>query len=129
MGFVISGIALYQERKARREEAQFRKLAQVATAWELLLTRASGDIGTGNAVNTIIAAEGQLEDADYLVKARGSSEMLSAVLHRTIMMLCWTVMILGEWSRTHSMRWTILRHSKLSDLHKLRRPNYLMVHS
>jgi hypothetical protein len=62
VGFVISGIALYQEREARREEAQFCKLAQVATAWELLLTRASGDIGKGNEVNTIIVAEGQLED-------------------------------------------------------------------
>lgn len=70
-GFVISGIALYQEREARREEAQFRKLAQVATAWELLLTRASGDIGKGNVVNTIIVAEGQLEDADLSCKNAG----------------------------------------------------------
>ena len=53
-----------EERAARVEEAEFRKLAQVATAWELLLTRAGGDIGKGNAINTIVAAQGQLQGAD-----------------------------------------------------------------
>ena len=71
-GFVIEFFVRQEERNARREEAEFRQLAQIATAWEVLLTRAGGDIGKGNALNTLIAAGHLISGADFSCRAIGS---------------------------------------------------------
>lgn len=71
ISFWFDYAARIEERTARLEEAEFRKLAQVATSWELLLTRAGGDIGKGNAINMIIAAQGQMQGADLSCKNAG----------------------------------------------------------
>ncbi len=63
-----------EERADRIEEAEFRKLAQIATAWELLLTRAGGDIGKGNALNTIVEGGSQIVGADLSCEAVGIFE-------------------------------------------------------
>lgn len=73
-GFVLEFFVRQEERAALREEADFRKLAQVATAWEILRTRAGGDIGKGNALNTLIAAGFQLRGTDFSCKAIGIFE-------------------------------------------------------
>ena len=61
-------------RDDRAQEAEFRKLAQVATAWELLLTKVGGDIGKGNAITTIVSGANQMLGADLSCKAVGSYE-------------------------------------------------------
>lgn len=63
-----------EERQARTEEAEFRRLAQIATAWEVLLTRAGGDIGKGNALNTLIAAGHEIQYTDLSCEAIGEFE-------------------------------------------------------
>ncbi len=63
-----------EERAARAEEAEFRKLAQIATAWEILLTRAGGNIGKGNALNTLIAMGQQVRGSDLSCEAIGDFE-------------------------------------------------------
>lgn len=61
-----------EERVARQEEAEFRKLAQIATAWEVLLRPIGGDIGKGNALNTLISAKQIVRDADFSCEAAGT---------------------------------------------------------
>ena len=63
-----------EERQARVEEAEFRRLAQIATAWEVLLTRSGGDIGKGNALNTLIAAGHTIGGANLSCDAVGVVE-------------------------------------------------------
>lgn len=63
-----------EERQARTEEAEFRRLAQIATAWEVLLTRAGGDIGKGNALNTLIAGGHEFGETDLSCAAVGEVE-------------------------------------------------------
>lgn len=77
--FLATVVGLYwetqvrsEERAARTEEAEFRKLAQVATAWEVLLTPAGGDIGKGNALNTLVKAGHQVVGADLSCEAVGT---------------------------------------------------------
>ena len=60
-----------EERQARAEEAEFRQLAQIATAWEVLLTPVGGDIGKGNALNTLLRAGQSLHRADLSCAAVG----------------------------------------------------------
>ena len=61
-------------RDERAQEAELRKLAQVATAWELLLTKVGGDIGKGNAITKIVSGANQMLGADLSCKAVGSYE-------------------------------------------------------
>ena len=61
-----------EERAARQEERDFRRLAQIATAWEVLLTPVGGDIGKGNALNTLVAAGQVIDDADFSCRAVGT---------------------------------------------------------
>lgn len=59
------------ERADRQAEAEFRKLAQVATAWELLLTQVGGNIGKGNALSILVSGNNQLSGVDLSCRARG----------------------------------------------------------
>lgn len=61
-------------RDDRAQEAEFRKLAQVATAWELLLTKVGDGNGEGNAITTIVNEANQMLGADLSCKAVGSYE-------------------------------------------------------
>jgi len=77
--FLATLIGLYyesriraEERVARTEEAEFRKLAQVATAWEVLLTPAGGDIGKGNALNTLVKAGNRVINTDLSCQTVGT---------------------------------------------------------
>ncbi|WP_368187308.1 hypothetical protein [Aestuariibius sp. HNIBRBA575] len=60
-----------EERAARAEEAEFRKLAQIATAWDVLLRPIGGDIGKGNARNTLILAGQSFSQTDFSCAAIG----------------------------------------------------------
>ena len=71
VAFVIDLRDRREERQARTEEREFRRLAQIATAWEVLLTPVGGDIGKGNALNTLIASNNPLEGADFSCAAIG----------------------------------------------------------
>lgn len=75
---LATGIGVYweynsrsEERLAREEEAEFRRLAQIATAWEILRTVIGGDIGKGNALNTLISADLPIGNVDLSCKAVG----------------------------------------------------------
>lgn len=73
-GFWLEMGVRAEERQARTEEAEFRRLAQIATAWEVLLTPVGGDIGKGNALNTLIAAGHEIMDSDFSCEAVGEYE-------------------------------------------------------
>ena len=69
--FWLDMIARNEERQARAEEREFRRLAQIATAWEVLLRPIGGDIGKGNALNTLIAGGQFVNNADFSCQAVG----------------------------------------------------------
>ena len=69
--FLSDQKARTEERAARAEEAEFRRQAQIATAWETLLVRVGGNVGKGDAINVILGVHGSLDGADLSCESKG----------------------------------------------------------